>query len=204
MLKKILIAFIHPLRTLAALRRSWRHRVTKVLKNGETWYRYKGKLYPAYLNNGNAASGISAKALEYCFGNGIDVGAGDWPLQGAIPVREEPQQNAYKLDNFPDGSLDFVFSSHCLEHLDCWPEALALWARKLKPGGVMFLYLPHESMGLWRPGAPWVKGYHKWIPTSEAVCNLLQGDELEIAERGPEPDEFWGFYVVARKRAAWL
>src|SRR5262245_30127558 len=78
------------------------------------YHRYRGVLYPDYLNRGDACSFIREKALLYCSGLGIDVGAGDWPLPGTIPIREERQQNAYALDAFPDASLDFVFSSHCL------------------------------------------------------------------------------------------
>lgn len=198
-LKRVLKAIVRPGAAWAALRASWRDRVTLVERDGARYYRYRGALYPERLNMGEAVAGIREKALQYCAGRGLDVGAGSWPLPGAIPVQEEAGRNAYSLDEFADGSLDFVFSSHCLEHLDRWPEALALWSRKLKPGGVMFLYLPHESMLLWRPGAPWVKDHHKWIPTAEAVAHLLAVNGLELAERGPERDEWWSFYLIARK-----
>jgi SAM-dependent methyltransferase len=138
--------------------------------------------------------------MQYCSGKGIDVGAGAWPLPGAVPVQEEPGQNAYRLDNFPDGSLDFVFSSHCLEHLSRWPAALELWVKKLKPGGTLFLYLPHESMLLWRPGAPWVKDQHKWIPTDEAVAAMLWSLGVDVLERSSGRDDFWSFFLAARKR----
>lgn len=199
LIKRFLKAMLRPRAALAGLLAAWRDRVTLVERDGAKFYRYRGGLYPERLNKGEAVAWISKKALEYCAGRGVDVGAGSWPLPGAIPVQEEAGRNAYNLGEFADGSLDFVFSSHCLEHLERWPEALALWSRKLKPGGVLFLYLPHESMRLWRPGAPWVKGHHKWIPTAEAVANLLEVNGLDIAERGPERDEWWSFYLVARK-----
>lgn len=200
MMRKIFKALVHPGLAWSYFVKMLRNRVTRVVVDGKGYYTYRGELYPEYLNQGDAVAWISEKALQYCSGRGIDVGAGKWPLPGAIPVQEEPHQNAYRLDNFADGSLDFVFSSHCLEHLDRWPEALALWVSKLKPGGIMFLYLPHESMLLWRPGAPWVMDAHRWIPTAEAVIALLESNGLEITERGPEKDAYWSFYIAARKR----
>jgi predicted SAM-dependent methyltransferase len=139
--------------------------VKRVQKNGEIFYRYKGVFCPEYLFTGNAASFILDKAYKYCQGKGIDIGAGKWPLRGAIPIENDEYQNAYKLDNFPDGSLDYVFSSHCLEHLDRWQDALRLWIKKLRINGILFLYLPHESMRLWNAGEPVVFDGHKWIPT---------------------------------------
>ena len=47
---------------------------------------YKGKFYPDYLTVGGAGHAIFREALNLCQGQGIDVGAGLWPLSGAIPV----------------------------------------------------------------------------------------------------------------------
>ena len=49
-------------------------------------YEYKGNRYPDYLKTGNAASFIAPAARFFCRGRGLDVGAGLWPLKGAIPV----------------------------------------------------------------------------------------------------------------------
>jgi SAM-dependent methyltransferase len=175
-------------------------RVSVVRKGGSVFYKYKNNLYPDYLNRGNAVSFIADKAREYCHGYGVDIGAGQWPFPGAVPIQEAEHENAYKLDNFPDSSLDYVFSSHCLEHLDRWQDALALWIAKLKPGGILFLYLPHESMHLWRPGAPWVGDCHKWVPTYEAISSFLAGKGAEVVEYNPARDRYWSFHIVARKR----
>lgn len=44
--------------------------------------------------------------------------------------------DARRLDDFPDGSLDFIFSNHVFEHLMNPLGVLENWARKLRPGGV--------------------------------------------------------------------
>ncbi|MFC1932171.1 methyltransferase domain-containing protein [Chloroflexota bacterium] len=176
-----------------------RAQLKRIEKDGEIFYKYKGELYPEYLNKGNAASFILDKAKQHCQGKGIDVGASNWPFPGAIPIQNEKHQNAYKLDNFSDGSLDYVFSSHCLEHLDKWQDALGLWIRKLGINGILFLYSPHESMHLWNPGGPWCGDSHKWIPTFEIINSFLIDNRMEIIEYYPEKDKYWSFHIIAKK-----
>ena len=174
-------------------------RIAKVVKNGELFYKYKGTLYPDYLNHGNACQFIAEKALTYCKGKGIDVGADKWPLPGAVPIQDEPHMNAYNLNAFEDNSLDYVFSSHCLEHLHRWKEPLLLWVSKLKMGGILFLYLPHESMKLWNPRGPWIGDAHKWKPKYEILLPFLTSHGMDIIEHNPYRDKYWSFHVVAKR-----
>jgi SAM-dependent methyltransferase len=200
MLSKIKRAVKNPLEILPYfIVLSKRAQVKQIKKDGQVFYKYKGTLYPEYLNKGNAMSFILDKARKYCRGKGIDIGAGNFPFPGAAPIENNENQNAYNLDNFLDGSLDYVFSSHCLEHLKRWQDALKLWSSKLKIGGILFLYLPHESMQLWRPWGPWVFNSHKWIPTYEVINAFLADNGMEIMDYNPEKDMYWSFYIVARK-----
>lgn len=50
------------------------------------------------------------------------------------------------LSMFADGSMDFVFSSHVLEHMADMEAALADWCRVLKPGGYLCLYVPSANL----------------------------------------------------------
>lgn len=135
--------------------------VKRAVRNGQRGWVYHGHFYPEYLSHGNACSFIAEVALRYCVGRGVDIGADRWPLSGAEPIYNEVSRNAYNLNDYKDESLDYVFSSHCLEHLDRWPRALKLWISKLCRGGILFLYLPHESMELWNPGGPWLGLGHR-------------------------------------------
>ena len=184
-----------PLLVLSAVRRL---QVRKSYQHGELFYKYKGGIYPDYLNYGNASSFILGIAQRYCKGMGIDIGADQWPFPGAISIQNESHQNAYKLDRFRDNSLDYVFSSHCLEHLKDWDRALALWIRKLKPGGILFLYLPHESMKLWNLGGPWAP-LHKWEPKHEIIVPFLEEEGMQVIELNTFRDDYWSFHIVVEK-----
>lgn len=176
-----------------------RTQVKKVFQDGELFFEYRGQRYPAYLNYGNAALYIRDTALTYCKGKGIDIGAGAWPLPGSIAVLNDRDQNAFCLPHFPDAGLDFVFSSHCLEHLKEWQKALRLWISKLKPGGILFLYLPHKEMQLWHRGGPWVGGHHRWQPDVETVGKFLKQNGIEIVDYNPGYDRYYSFHIVGRK-----
>src|SRR5206468_3266285 len=109
---------------------------------------YRGELFPSYLKSGNAVQFIAPTAKKFCQGRGLDVGAGPWPLEGAQPVELRDGGDAM---NLPSGEFDYVFSSHCLEHLANPVAAIEHWKTRLKPGCVLFLYLPHPDMRYWRP-----------------------------------------------------
>ena len=177
-----------------------RLQLKKVTNNKQNFFQYRNELYPEYLNQGNALFYIREKALTFCKGTGLDIGAGDWPLPGAKPIQNDSTLNAYNLDPIPASSQDFIFSSHCLEHLYGWKNILKLWIHRLKNGGILFLYLPHKSMKLWNPGGPWVGGHHKWQPTADVIIPFLKENRMEIIDYNPDKDIYWSFHIVARKQ----
>jgi SAM-dependent methyltransferase len=59
----------------------------------------------------------------------------------------------------PNENVDYIFSSHCLEHLDNWVDSLNYWIKCLNHNnGIIFLYLPHYSQEYWRT---WNNRKHK-------------------------------------------
>lgn len=153
-------------------------------------FEYKGKWYPEYLKTGNACRFVTPAALEFCKGSGLDVGASRWPLPGAIPV--DLQYNGDAM-NLPDGPFDYVFSSHCLEHIPDVVGALLHWKTRLKSGGVLFLYLPHPDMEYWLP-QNCRKHVHMFWP--EDMAKLLSDLGFERVIHS-ERDIAWGFCCVA-------
>jgi SAM-dependent methyltransferase len=153
--------------------------------------------YPAYLNEGNAAEMIKNMALSYCRGHGLDVGSSRWELPGSIPIPSEDFR-----DNFNQGPFDYIFSSHCLEHIAAWQEELKLWESHLKPGGICLMYLPHPRMEMWSPNGPWVGGEHKWAPSPVTLSKWInQNTSLRVEEYSCYPDAYWSFYILARRSA---
>ncbi|MEI6986844.1 MAG: methyltransferase domain-containing protein, partial [Rhodospirillaceae bacterium] len=148
-----------------------------------------------YLHRGEAASFCLYHAKVYCRGLGVDVGAGRWPFPGAHAVEDGPGENAYRL-KAADVSQDYVFSSHCLEHLERWREALLEWTRVLKPGGILYLYLPHPACRMWRTD---VLPHHVWQPEPDALPRHLVEIGFEIVDASLFPDAYLSFYVVARR-----
>jgi len=151
------------------------------------------KEWPEHLFKGNATSWIKEKALKSCKGKGIDVGAGNWCLPGAIPVDVVTKD---KIDDFKEGSLDFVYSSHCLEHIKDWQEILGTWISLIKTGGILFLYLPHPE-GPWNPE----RGYkaHEWQPEPGVIINFLKTKNISVLESTTEPDYGYSFHVIGKK-----
>jgi SAM-dependent methyltransferase len=114
---------------------------------------FNGRDYPAFQASGNAARFVIPFAQEVCHGKGFDIGYNreEWKFPGAIGIdpKVDPRFDAMTL---PDGHYDYIFSSHCLEHVnEPWHWVLDYWLEHLVTGGVMFLYLPHPDQEYWLP-----------------------------------------------------
>ncbi len=115
---------------------------------------YNGKSYPSFQAKGNASQFAIPFAKHVCSGIGVDVGCGkaEWAFPGARLI-DPAIDSLYSASNFPEDytELDYIFSSHCLEHLPDWVGILDYWVSRLRVGGVLFLYLPDYSQEYWRP-----------------------------------------------------
>lgn len=92
---------------------------------------------------------------KYFVGDGIDVGgkpdplrlcAEFFPLMRSVRTWDWEDGDAQFMAGVPDSSVDFVHSSHCLEHLNDPAEGLSNWLRVLKPGGYIIVTIPDEDM----------------------------------------------------------
>ncbi len=161
-------------------------------------FTYKGCLYPDYLKNGGASRYIEAIAKEFCRGYGIDVGCGAWPLPGAVGFDikalahdQSKWSDAAEL-KVADVSQDYIFSSHCLEHVENYVKVLEHWKSKIKPGGVLYLYLPHPDMEYWLPQNN-RKHIHSFTPSGVHKL-LLDLGFIDVVSS--ERDMYWSFSVV--------
>ncbi len=113
------------------------------------------------LGQGKSPTLISTLVDRYCQGHGLEIGPGKHPYCG--------RENALYVDRYSDNkdgtpspdiiadaaaiplaaqSVDFLLSSHTLEHHQNTLKTLHEWVRLLKPGGVLFLILPQAERTL--------------------------------------------------------
>jgi hypothetical protein len=162
---------------------------------------YGGNFYPDYITVGGNSLAIQRIASEYCRGKGIDIGANYWPFPGSTPIdTERGPGTANKIEDIPPSSQDYVFSSHCLEHIEEWGKALDVWTSKIKRGGHLFLYLPHPSCKLWHKSNPLMSETHKWVPEPGVIVAALRKRGFQIVDKDEGPDSFYSFFVCGRKR----
>lgn len=103
----------------------------------------------------------SRYATRYFVGSGIDIGGLPDPLAlyseffpaiSAIKSWDLEDGDAQFMETVPDGAYDFVFSSHCLEHLRDPVVGLGNWFRIVRPGGHLVITVPEEDLyeqGVW-------------------------------------------------------
>jgi SAM-dependent methyltransferase len=156
-------------------------------------------------------------AARWFVGVGLDVGAGDdslalyselFPRVRNILPFDEDEGDAQTLDNVEDDGFDFLYSSHCLEHLDDPYEALRNWIRVVKPGGHLIVNVPDEDLyeqGVWPSRfnpthkTSWtIDKDESWSPVSHNVLDLVRrfrADvlplKIELIDHGYRPS-LWG------------
>lgn len=129
---------------------------------------------------------------RYFVGSGIDIGGGPDPLSlyrelfprmRGVQTFDKEDGDAELLATIGDESMDFVHSSHTLEHMRDPATALRNWFRAVKPGGHLIVTVPDED--LYEQGefpSTW-NGDHKhtftiwkaqsWSPTSHNLVDLV-------------------------------
>jgi len=79
-------------------------------------------------------------------GRGIDIGCGPDPVSPNARKFDVEDGDANDILHFVDDRFDFVYSSHCLEHMNDPKKALLDWWTLVKPGGHLFLIVPDEDL----------------------------------------------------------
>ena len=137
---------------------------------------FDNQKYPSFQTQGNASQFSIPFARFFCKGIGYDIGfcKEEWKLPNAIGI-DLCLNNGFHANCLPEEEVDFIYSSHCLEHVDNWIETLELWISKLKKGGVLFLYLPDFSQKYWRP---WNNRKHKHCFTSNIIETFFKDKNI--------------------------
>lgn len=114
-----------------------------------------GEIYISGVKANKEAMGIETlKLLKYLgpsyLTNGIDIGYGNReaePFPGAIGYdKHSPNFDSSGMMPYADEVFDFVYSSHCLEHIENYKFSIREWFRILKTGKKLMLLLPHKFL----------------------------------------------------------
>jgi SAM-dependent methyltransferase len=91
--------------------------------------------------------------LKYMKGCGLDIGFTGY-IEGVEPIMPSdcigvdvdfPGYDGKTLP-FPDNSQDYIYSSHCLEHISDYKNAIQDWYRVVKVGGHIVTVVPHKFL----------------------------------------------------------
>jgi SAM-dependent methyltransferase len=118
-------------------------------------------------------------------GRGIDIGCGPDPvLPDALPFDQE-DGDANEITRFVQGPFDYVYSSHCLEHMRDARAAILEWWKLVRVGGHLIFVVPDEDLYEQGVFPSRFNGDHKatftlskqesWSPVSINVLDLAQG-----------------------------
>ena len=132
---------------------------------------FKNEKYPLFQTFGNASQFAIPYAKHFCKGIGYDIGfcKEEWKFPNAIGI-DYILNDGFNANNLPNTQVDYIYSSHCLEHVDNWVETLEYWISKVKSNGTIFLYLPDISQKYWRP---WHNKKHKHVFTPDIIKYFL-------------------------------
>lgn len=161
------------------------------------------------------SSKIRWDTVPYTRGLGLDVGCGPekiWPQAIGIDNRKDTglfgiQMNpditvpdATDIGLFATNSVDWLYSSHTLEHIPDHKKALKEWWRVVKDGGYMLLYLPHKNLypNIGQPGSN-PDHRHDFLPSDIIeVMKEVGGWDLVVNEDRNADNEY-SFFQVFKK-----
>lgn len=164
---------------------------------------------------GNEAAKIKWELVPYTRGKGLDLGCGPhkafphfigvdnghhsqfgWDIKPDVFVN-----TCEDLGLFASQSMDFVFSSHLLEHIEDYPKALKEWMRVIKQGGYLILYVPDEDEYP-KVGEDGANPDHKWNVNYDRVVEAVPGgwDLVDFQKRN-EGYEYSLFFVFKKVNA---
>jgi SAM-dependent methyltransferase len=79
-------------------------------------------------------------------GKGIDIGCGPDPITSDAYGFDKDDGDANEITKYVHEEFDFVFSSHCLEHMRDPRKAIQEWWKLVRLGGHLFFIVPDEDL----------------------------------------------------------
>lgn len=163
-------------------------------------------------------------------GRGIDIGCGPDPVTADARRFDVEDGDANRISDFVRDQFDFVYSSHCLEHMHDPKAAILEWWKLVKQGGFLFVLVPDEDLyeqGVfpsrfnldhkatftiskaesWSPKSINVLDLARSLPNGQLVSLELQdrGYDRSLLRLGPRRRSLWakGFSRVLKGIGLW-
>lgn len=89
---------------------------------------------------------LTEQELELFKGNGIDIGCGLDPIMATARPFDMDDGNANEITKYVKEQYDYVFSSHCLEHMHNPNSAILEWWKLVKNNGHLIFTVPDEDL----------------------------------------------------------
>lgn len=96
---------------------------------------------------------------------------------------------------FKDESYDYVFSSHCLEHVSDYKSAIKEWFRVIKVGGHLVITVPHQFLYEKKKNLPsrWNSDHKRFYSPGRLLLEIeesLQSNTYRIAYLRDNDDNY--------------
>lgn len=162
-------------------------------------------------------------------GKGIDIGCGPDPVSPNVRQFDVQDGDANHITRHVHEQFDFVYASHCLEHMHDPRQAVLEWWQLVKPGGQLFFLVPDEDLyeqGVfpsrfnddhkatftigkdrsWSPVSINVRELAASLPGGELVSLELQdhGYDRRLLRQGPDTSPVWWRHGLIRAYRALL
>lgn len=118
-------------------------------------------------------------------GRGIDIGCGPDPVATDVRRFDLEDGDANRITQFVHEQFDYVYSSHCLEHMYDAVAALKEWWALVRPGGHLIFAVPDEDLyeqGVFpsrfnpdHKATFTISKARSWSPVSRNVLDLARG-----------------------------
>lgn len=114
-------------------------------------------------------------------GKGIDIGCGNDPILDNVERFDIEDGDANQIGKYVKKQFDFVFSSHCLEHMKNPYHTIQQWWSLVKDNGYLYLIVPDENLyehghfpSKYNPDHKWTFSLLKQKNTNVRSINIIE------------------------------
>jgi len=158
-------------------------------------------------------------------GRGIDIGCGADPVFPHVKCFDLADGDANQISKYVHEQFDFVYASHCLEHMHAPRQTVLDWWKLVAEGGHLFFIVPDEDLyeqGVfpsrfnpdhkatftiskqrsWSPVSINVLDLARSLPGGELVSLVLQdtGYDRRLLKHGPKASRAWANFAERKYR----